>query len=73
MGDFPSGPVVRTWCSNAEGPGSISGRETKIPHATGHSQKKKKKNRENKFGEAAQQCYHGQALKCQKKFYHYNY
>ena len=34
-GDFPVGPVVKNLPSNAGGGGSISGRGTKIPHATG--------------------------------------
>ena len=31
--DFPSGPVIKTWPSNAGGAGSIPGQGTKIPHA----------------------------------------
>ena len=33
--DFPFGPVVKNLPSNAEDTGSIPGRGTKIPHATG--------------------------------------
>ena len=33
--DFPGGPVVKTLPSHAWGRGSISGKGTKIPHATG--------------------------------------
>ena len=39
-GDFSSSPVVKTSPSNAGGIGSIPGQGTKIPHATGCSQKK---------------------------------
>ena len=42
FGEFPGGPVVRTWCT-AVGPGSIPGQGTKIVQATRHTQKKKKK------------------------------
>ena len=35
MRDFPGGPVVKNPPSNAGDAGLISGRETKIPHATG--------------------------------------
>ena len=41
MGDFPSGPVVRT--PTAGGAGSIPGRGTKIPHAAWRGQKNEKK------------------------------
>ena len=34
-GDFPGGPVVRTSPSNVGGVGSIPGRGTKTPHASG--------------------------------------
>ena len=41
---FPvGGPVVRILRFHHEGPGSIAGWETKIPHATWCSQKKKKR------------------------------
>ena len=33
--DFPGGPVVGTWPSNARGVGLIPGQGTKIPHASG--------------------------------------
>ena len=33
-GDFPDGPVVKNPPSNADGEGLITGRETKVPHAT---------------------------------------
>ena len=36
LGDFPGGPVVKNPPSNAGDVGSIPGRGTKIPHATGH-------------------------------------
>ena len=39
-GDFPGGPVVRTWCFHCQGPGLIPGQGTKIPLA---SKVKKKK------------------------------
>ena len=32
-GDFPGGPVVKSLSFNVEDPGSIPGRETKIPQA----------------------------------------
>ena len=35
LGDFPGGPVVKNPPSNAEDAGSIPGRGTKMPHATG--------------------------------------
>ena len=35
--DFPSGPVVKTSSSSAEGMGSIPGQEAKIPHAAWHN------------------------------------
>ena len=35
MGDFPGGPVVRNLPPNAEDAGSIPGRGTKIPRASG--------------------------------------
>ena len=41
---FPGGPMVRTGAFTAQGLGSIPGEGTKIPQATQHSQKKKKKN-----------------------------
>ena len=31
--DFPGGPVVKTWLSNAGGAGSIPVQGAKIPHA----------------------------------------
>ena len=34
-GDFPDGPVVENLPSSAGDTGSIPGRVTKIPHATG--------------------------------------
>ena len=34
-GDFPGGPVIKNPPSNAGDAGSIPGRGTKIPHATG--------------------------------------
>ena len=34
-GDYPGGPVVKKPPSNAGDVGSIPGRRTKIPHATG--------------------------------------
>ena len=40
--DLPGGPVVRP-CSHCRGPGSIPGRGIKIPQATRHVPKKKKK------------------------------
>ena len=40
-GDFPKGAVVKTPPSNAGVAGSISGQRTKIPHASGSSQKTK--------------------------------
>ena len=45
-GDFPSGPVAKTLCSHAGGPGLIPGElrcGTRIPHAAQHSLKIKKK------------------------------
>ena len=39
--DSPADPVVKTLSFNAGGSGSIPGQGTKIPFATGHSQKKK--------------------------------
>ena len=41
--DFPGGPVLKNAPSNAQGPGSIPGQRTRIPHAAGLSQKKKKR------------------------------
>ena len=41
-GEFPAGPVVRTWCFYCCEPGSIPGRETRILKAPRCSQKKKK-------------------------------
>ena len=35
--DFPSGPVVKTSSSSAEGMGSIPGQKAKIPHAAWHN------------------------------------
>ena len=40
-GEFPGGPVVRTWCSHCWGPGSIPGLGTKIPQASQCGQKKR--------------------------------
>ena len=31
-GDFPDGPVVKTWSSNAGSVGLIPGQEAQIPH-----------------------------------------
>ena len=45
MGEFPGGPVVKTWAFTAVGPGSIPGRGTKIPHAVLHSPTPPKKER----------------------------
>ena len=39
-GEFPGGPVVRTWAFTAVDPGSFPGRGTKIPQAAWGSQKK---------------------------------
>lgn len=39
--DFPSGPVVKTSLSNAEGAGSISGWGARIPHTLPHGPKPK--------------------------------
>ena len=36
---------LRLQASNAEGLGSIPGRETRVPHATRYDQERKKKNR----------------------------
>ena len=33
LGDFPGGPVVKTWPSNAGGVGSVPGQGLKIPYA----------------------------------------
>ena len=33
-GEFPGGPVVRTWSVHCHGPGSVPGRGTKILQAT---------------------------------------
>ena len=41
--EFPGGPVVRTWHSHCQGPGSIPGQGTKILQAEWGGQKKKKK------------------------------
>jgi len=46
IGEFPVGPVVRTWALSLTRPDSISGQETKIPQASWCDQKKKK----NLFG-----------------------
>ena len=40
-GEFPGGPVVRTWGFHHGGLGSIPGQGTKIPQAKWHGQKKK--------------------------------
>ena len=40
--DFPGGPGVKTWPSNAGGAGSTSGQGAKTPHASGPKKKKKK-------------------------------
>ena len=45
MKDFPGGPVVKTPCSQCTSAGGmdlITHLETKIPHATGRGQGKKK-------------------------------
>ena len=42
IGEFPVGPVVRTWALSLTRPDSISGQETKIPQASWCDQKKKK-------------------------------
>ena len=42
-GNFPSGPVVRTLPSNADGVGSIPGQGAKLTHALRQKKKKKKK------------------------------
>ena len=48
--DFPGGPVVKTWPSNAGGAGSIPGRGAKIPHASRpRNQNIKQKQYCNKF------------------------
>ena len=41
--EFPGSPVVKTRCFHCQDLGSISGWRTKIPQATQHSQKRKKK------------------------------
>ena len=41
--DFPVGPMVKTLCSWHRGHGLIPSQGTKMPHATGCNQKKKKK------------------------------
>lgn len=41
--DFSGGPVVKAPPSNVGGAGLIPGRETKVPHAMGCSQKLKRK------------------------------
>ena len=42
--DFPGGPGVKTWPSNAGGAGSTSGQGAKTPHASGPKKNKKQKN-----------------------------
>lgn len=41
--DLPGAPVVWTPCPHCRGPGSIPGRGIKIPQATRHDPKKRKK------------------------------
>ena len=50
-GEFPVGPVVRTWALSLTKPDSISGQETKIPQASWCDQKKKKRIRLADFRE----------------------
>ena len=45
QGDFPAGPLVKTWPSNAGGVGSVPGWEAKIPHACEHAKRTKHKTR----------------------------
>ena len=47
--EFPGSPVVKTRCFHCQGPGSIAGRGTKIPQATQHGQKEKKKSDSIKY------------------------
>ena len=48
--DLPRGPVFKAWPSNAEGAGSISAWETKVPHASRpKNQNIKQKQSCNKF------------------------
>ena len=48
--DFPSGPVIKTWPSNAGGAGSIPGQGAKIPPALWpKTQNIKQKQYRNKF------------------------
>ena len=54
MGDFPSGPVVRTLPSNAEGADLIPSWGAKIPYALW--QKKKKKKKKNPYRKEKQCC-----------------
>ena len=42
IGEFPGGPVVRTWALSLTKPDSISRQGTKIPQASWCDQKKKK-------------------------------
>ena len=50
--DFPGGPVVKTWPSNAGGAGSFPGQGAEIPHALGpKNQNIKQKLYCNKFNE----------------------
>ena len=42
--DFPGGPVVKNPPSNAGDAGSIPGRGTKIPHATGQLSPRSRRN-----------------------------
>ena len=41
--NLPGGPVAKILPSNAGGVGSTPGPRTKVPHAMGYNQKKKKK------------------------------
>ena len=47
-GEFPGGPVVRTWRFHCRGPGSIPGQGTKIQQATQHGQKKEREREREK-------------------------
>ena len=39
-GEFPGGPVGKTWCVFCWGLGSVPGQGTKIPQVAQHSQNK---------------------------------
>ena len=39
-GEFPGGPVGKTWCVSCWGLGLVPGQGTKIPQAAQHSQNK---------------------------------